>query len=238
MTWGKSLLVMAVAWMMPVAAFAAGSQMVVIGVTGSLAQYKVGQQIEAGSSLKLPADTTLRLLSANGQVIALKGPYNGPATAKAAAGPSDPQVIARLSKFLGERQVLSRTLGTVRSGPPRTREPTDALMVLVGDRGSQCAQGPKVTLWRKNAEKDSTLEIGAGSGGPAKLGWSKGTNAVDLPSRFVKDKGTLDLKLDGVPSSVNLHLAPASLRNPAALADWMVRENCVRQAALFLGSLE
>lgn len=233
----KLLIGLAVIWLTPWQAQAADPQLVVTAVSGQAAGLKAGQSLAAGATLDLPAGATVKLLSANGQVIVLKGPHSGPVETQAQSSSGvDDQVVARLAKFLGERQVQTGALGAIRSGPPRTREPTDAFMVVVGDQGQQCARG-QVTLWRRNAERDASLEIRSAGAGSTRLAWPKGTNSMALPPPFALDRISFEVILDGVANSVNLHLAPASIKNPAALADWMVSQKCDRQAALFLSSL-
>ena len=233
------LKLLAVICFMPVAALAAEDQFVVIAVTGQVQDLKAGQRIAPNAQVNLPVGASAKLLSASGQIVTLKGPHAGTvATQPKGAAATDDQVISRLAKFLGERQVQSGALGVIRAGPPRTREPTDPLMVVVGDRGQQCARGSNIQLWRRNAELDASLEIRSATAGTVRLAWPKGANAADLPRAFAVDRTTFEVSLDGLVSNVSLHLAPATANNPATLADWMVGQKCDRQAALFLSSLE
>ena len=70
----KFLLGCALAGLLPLAAAADETRYVVIAVTGPVSDIKEGQTIDAGTAIILPSATSIRLLSATGQMISLDGP--------------------------------------------------------------------------------------------------------------------------------------------------------------------
>ena len=227
----------ALACLLPLAVAAAQFQYVVIAVTGSVPDIKEGKQINAGETIMLPPATSIRLLSATGQMLSLSGPFSGPVAAPAPGAPAgDGQVITRLAKFLSERQPTTSALGAMRS-VVQLREPSDPWHIVIDDSGIQCGRPPRVEIWRKDARTETHLQLSSAGGEAARIAWPKGHNTLPLPAKFVVDQSTFQAAMGDRVTAVKLHLPPAALSNPAEIADWMVRVGCRRQVALFLETL-
>ncbi len=230
----------ALACWLPLAAAAAESQYVVIAVTGPGADIKEGQRINAGETIVLPPATSVRLLSATGQMVSLSGPFSGPVAAPSPGAPAgDGQVVARLAKFLSERPVTTGALGAMRSVPltARLKEPSDPWHVVMGESGVQCGRPPHIQIWRKDARTEAPLQFSSAGSDAIRAVWPKEQNAWPLPAQFVVDRSTFQVAIGDQVTTVRLHLPPATLSNPAEIADWMVGVGCRRQATLFLGTL-
>lgn len=230
----------ALACLLPLAT-AAESQYVVIAVTGPVPDIKEGQQINAGETVLLPPATSVRLLSATGQMLSLTGPFSGPVAGPSPGAPAgDGQVITRLAKFLGERQVTTSALGAMRSVPLTThlKEPPDSWHIVISESGVQCGNPPHIQMWRKDARTEAYLQLSSSGKDAIRVVWPKGQNALPLPAQFVVDQSTFQAAIGDRVTAVRLHLPPATLSNPAEIADWMVRVGCKRQAALFLETLQ
>jgi hypothetical protein len=215
--------------------------LVVISIAGHIPELHEGQTVKPGAPVRLPAATEVRLLAPSGKVITLQGPYSGPAAqqtdAKSAGG--DGQGLASLSKFLTERKMSSASLGTMRSAalPQRLREPQDPWLVVLEDSGQQCARSSKIGLWRRNSSATETLMLRSQDGAAAKLSWAAGDNSQELGQEFAIDGLTFQAVLGSRTSAITLHLLPASLSNPVAIANWMIGKGCRRQAELYLDKL-
>jgi hypothetical protein len=236
----KFLLGCALAGLLPLAAVAAETRYVVIAVTGLVSDIKEGQTIDAGTSITLPPATSVHLLSATGQMVFLDGPFSGQVAAPSSAAPAgDGQVIARLAKFLSERRVATSALGATRSGvtAPQAREPADPWQIVVDESGGQCGRPSHVQLWRKNAAAEVKVRLSSTRADPVRAAWPRGQNALLLPAQFAVDQSTFQAGIGDRVTTIDLHLAPANLSNPAEIADWMVRVGCRRQALLFLETL-
>lgn len=230
----------ALACLLPLAAAASQSQYVVIAVTGPVPDIKEGQRINAGETIMLPPATSVRLLSATGQMISLNGPFSGPLAAPSPGAPAgDSQVITRLAKFLSERQVTTSALGAMRSVVLTThlKEPSDPWHIVIDDSGVQCGRPPHIQIWRKDARTEAHLQLSSAGSDATRIAWPKGQNALPLPAQFVVDQSTFQAAIGDRVTAVRLHLPPAALSNPAEIADWMVRVGCRRQVALFLETL-
>jgi hypothetical protein len=221
------------------AAWAAESQLVVIGVTGSVPGVKEGALVSTGQTLTVPAAASVRLLSAGGQVVVLNGPYDGPVKADGGANAAGGQVIGRLAKFLGEREVSTKAVGAIRSVPGQARPPAaDAWAVSIDRPGPQCGRLPDLEIRRHRAGYAAGLTVRSAKGESLELPWPAGSKAIALPPQFAVAGATVQIGLAGTSTTLALHLAPADLANPAAVADWMIGVGCTRQAALFLQSLQ
>ncbi len=221
-------------------ALAAG-ELVVISVTGLVPDVQEGQTILPQSPIRVPPASTVRLLSASGKVIAIQGPYSGPALAQAEAksATDGSPGVAKLAKFLTERQMAGGALGTMRSAaaPNKAREPQDPWMVAIEDSGAQCARPQKVDLWRKEARATETLLLRSAGGAQAKLSWMAGDNSQELGREFVSDGQSFQAALGSRTSAITLHLLPPSLANPVDIAAWLIEQGCRRQAELYLDKL-
>jgi hypothetical protein len=217
----------------------AEGELVVIAVTGDLPNLKVGQTVKPGSPIALPAATTLRLLSAAGKTITLTGPYSGPLAAPAEPGGAGTD-LARLAKHLTERPLATGALGTVRSAAlphAMLRDPSDPWMIVIHDSGPHCARASKATMWRRDARADEAIQMRAESGATVKDRWPAGEHGRDLAGELLADGQVLQAALGSRTSLVTLHLAPADLQNPIAIATWMIDKGCRAQLDRFLGAL-
>ena len=222
------------------AAAAAELQYVVIAVTGPEMNIKEGQRIDAGKTITLPPETSVRLLSATGRMISISGPFSGPVAAPETGAPAgDAQVVARLAKFLSERPAATSALGAMRSVPltAHTKEPSDPWHIVISESDIQCGRPPHIQMWRKDARKEAHLQLTSAGGDAVRVVWPKEQNTLPLPAQFVVDQSSFQAVVGNQVMTVRLRLSPEALSNPAEIADWMVATGCKRQAILFLETL-
>jgi hypothetical protein len=197
-----------------------------------------GQKLDGAASMTLAVGQRVTLVSSDGRIIKLKGPFNAaplPDGSNAAGGAAE-----ALQGLLLASRDDTRSAGIIRSGEQAVQTPTPWL-VEIEHSGDRClVAGEKTVLWRHDPSPQAGIvEIApADRSWSAKAAWPQGSGTLTLPDNLVlRDGQAYTISQDGGPVSVTVHLIPAAVGSDAARAAWMVEVGCAGQAKAMLASL-
>ena len=199
--------------------------------------FKLGQIIDAGASLNIPAEKSVTLASESGKMVQIKGPHNGP-PGIADDGIKEPSLIAALSRLLSGPAANKTAIGAMRSG--RSSAPADPWVVETGKRGKNyCIQeGGPALLWRSNQAKVTILTLeNLTTKNKVVVVWPRSTRTMTWPPKITLLDGAKyrsHLKGDRRKKKFILHLVPSGLPSDAHRAVWMAKKGCVVQAKRLL----
>ncbi|TAN46728.1 MAG: hypothetical protein EPN26_14810 [Rhodospirillales bacterium] len=221
---------------------AMAEELIVVSFKGKIPGLKDGLVLLPGDTVNLPAASSVRLLSASGKVVSIEGPYSGSVAAaeENKAAPGSQPGVARLAKFLTERQMTSQALGTMRSASdkPSQKQPKDPWQIVFGENGAQCARLPKVEIWRRDNRAKDTLTLRSRDGITAKFLWPAGENSIEMTREFTLDGETVEASMGKKKHSIAVHLLPMELDNPFEIANWLIEKDCTRQAEIYLSQIQ
>lgn len=210
---------------------AAAQSLVVVEARG--VELKLGSRLEEGRTVKVPAGGKVVLVRGDGQVISLRGPHNGPIKAQTAQSQSPGRALAALVATRNDR---ANRIGAVRSGA-NAAPLSSPWLVDVSRPGERCLiEGTPIRWWRPESAKAArftlfpldrswkatfAFESGQDQLALAKVGDIDGSKAF-----IIQDQDR--------EYGIRFHLIPASVKEPAILAGWMIEKGCIQQAdALF-----
>lgn len=216
-------------------------QLVVI--ESSSPSIKSGQILDSAKPLILGKDVKLTLISDDGRVTKLLGPFSGlPDTKSSGANPSSgggTRMIAMLSRLVGPKSMDQSSIGTVRSGVGTP--PPNPWAINIKRRGAHCVKPNSVKFWRTKSRKSAKFSVLPVSGGSrAKIKWPKRTEFLEWPASMpVTDGAAYKIKVSGMPTkTINIHISPSNLPTPAHGAAWMGEKGCMEQARALLTQLK
>jgi len=200
----------------------------------------VGQTIDGDQPLALQSGQWVTLIAANGRILKLQGPWQGP-PAPGGAPALDNGVIKSLRELTEPQRARSDTLGVTRALATATLP--EPWLVDVGTNGDRCVlRDGVVTLWRARLAPAIGVDVRDGTGaavlGP--VAWPDKADRLPLPAEFKpRDGEALRLKVgDTPPVTLTFHVLPRTVREPATQAAWLALSGCADQARLILDGLE
>jgi hypothetical protein len=221
---------------------AANARQLVV-IESSSPSIKSGQILDSAKPLNLDKDVKLTLITDDGRVTKLSGPFSGlPDSKSSSAGASSSggtRMIAMLSRLVGPKSMDQSSIGTVRSGVGTP--PSDPWMIDVKRRGAHCVKENSVKFWRPKSRRSSKISVLLmPSGSKVKVKWPKRTALLKWPGSVpLTDGAAYKIKISGMPTkTINIHLAPSGLPTPAHGAAWMVGKGCMAQAKALLKKLK
>lgn len=214
---------------------ASAADLVVIESTH--AGHQPGQVVDGDAALALPAGTKLVLVSADGAMITVQGPFNGKAgAASGAPAGGGGAVVKSLASLVTARSADTASLGAVRAAG--TAGPLPAPWLIdVANSGHACLlPGEAPVLWRAASEAEAQLTLApADRSWSAATDWPAGTADLALPADVpLTDGGAYVFDLSGQAASITLHLKPAAIAGDKMVAAWMAAKGCDRQAQALL----
>lgn len=223
-----------------VAPFLAGlslaAEMVVVASTAP--GINVGVVVDSAAVFDLPAGLSVTLVSQEGKVVTLQGPYSG--TSGGDTGAGDPGLVTALAHLLASSGQESGELAGVRG--PTGESPDGPWMIDVSRSGEHCVprEGP-VVLWRPEPREQAFLSLKLGPAGlSSTIRWAEGAATLGWPKDLpLKNGATYVAHLNStvVARQLLLHLVPEELPTDAHRAVWMAENDCRRQAAVLLARL-
>jgi len=217
-------------------------QMVVIESTAPA--LKAGQMVDGAQTLNLAKGARVKLVSGDGGVVTLTGPYSGaPEAARTGApapAPSGGQrMLEMLSKLVGGK-LDSSDIGAMRAGSQPT--PPGPWLIAVLQPGNYCVRaGRAPELWREKSRKKAKLTIKTSpKGARATIPWPAKSDRVSWPRGVpIMDGGTYRAKVSGgTPfKGLTLHVVPGGLPTDVHRAAWMAEKGCLGQAKLVMRDL-
>lgn len=227
-----------------------GSELVIVESTSP--RYEVAQIISDADPIVLDEGTGIVLISEDGVIIGLAGPFEGPLTTDGTDEAYD--ALRALGVLIGQSEIEARDIGGVRYGsddlddvdPVRDVEDSrDSVWVLHSTMGgTQCvpADADRVSYWRENDGQSIDLNIKhLASGAATSAEWRAGDKTMPWPEDIdlVFDEVYL-LRSGGELRSVALIVreVPASVTaNDSATVAWLAANGCIAQARLAFAGL-
>ncbi len=208
-------------------------QLVVIASTH--ADLEPGSVVPAGQTLRLESGQSITLVSNDGRVYRLTGPYRGPAVADAPAGASGNALVETLSNLVKDATSGVRTLAVFRGAGAR-----DAVwLIRMHSPGTHCTTPEadprffrsrssgdgRLTVSRRHPPEEVTSTWPAGQ---SRLAWPSAM-AVTYAAAY-----TAELRDARGTAVVNIHALPQGLPSEIHRVAWMAQRGCARQARLLL----
>lgn len=230
---------------------ASATELVVIESTAT--SYAPGDTITDEDTITLEQGTKIILLSEDGMVIGIPGPFNGPLTP--IESEDDYDVLRTLGVLVGQSEVDARSIGGVRFGGVEytdidpTRDVTDGRespwFVHSGIGGTQCVpqDAEQVTYWREDSSQEQRLSVRhLASGDSAAVPWRSGENTLSWPDKLSMSLDEVYvLRMDDDLRSVALvirAIPDAVGENDYATVAWLAAKGCTSQAKLALARLQ
>jgi len=206
------------------------AELVIVSTTGN--DFKAGQIINSTSDIKLAKGASLTLISENGKLVTLSGPYSGPAQVEFSSVNTG-SLIPILKKIIAGDKTEASSLGVMRSiGGPAA--PPDPWAINAGKSGKYCISMAKpVVLWRAKFQNTSKLVLlNTENGTEVRTVWHAGQDTLFWPRlQPLIDGATYRIDLSGenrLPK-VTLVMVP-DLPTQAHAAVWMADNGCSKQA--------
>ena len=226
------------------------TELVVLESTAT--NYEPGQTIADDDTIEVAEGTEIVLLSEDGIVIAIRGPFSGPLVPLESE--DDYDILRTLGVLVGQSEVDNRSIGGVRgTGEDDSIDPARAVAdsrgspwsIHTGMGGVQCLpeSNDGAVFWREPADREERLHIRhLASGDAGTIGWEAGRTRVALPDDVSFDFDSVYvLRKDSERRSVALvvrSIPDAVADNGYSTVAWLAARGCTRQARLALSGLE
>ena len=199
-------------------------QLVVLETRGTT--LRSGQTIDDSKPLTLADGEQVTLVTADGSVLTLRGPYD-----KApAAGNVDNGTVLALDALTTRREQRNEA-GVVRDATAVVHLPSPWL-VDVSHAGSTCIKaGERPVFWRVSTDGGTLTIMPPDRSWRAEAPWPKSSATMEAPDYFPVGDGRIYLaSFGGNPVAVTLSVLPPALDTPQAQAAWMIEKGCTAQA--------
>ena len=228
----------------------AAAQFVVIASNTNNNQIPAGKAFASDQTLSLVAGESVTLISQNGQVIHLQGPYSGaiktePTNDETQAPAKDwPATLNKITKLVTKESNRTAVIGASRViVPGSTNAPDmrdDYWFMNVDSSGDRCVRSKDVVMWRDNPDQTIKIDLRSQKAKRTGLKWEKSKYQMKLPSQFIEDGILIVMKIDKQPRRFNLHVLPIWIKEKQLgnVLLWMVNRNCTRQSQRLINTLQ
>lgn len=229
-------------WLAAPPAFAA-SQYVIIAVEPAAKGLEAGKILNVGDALDVPAGVTVTLLGEDGSVSPVAGPANIKVNAEGQPLKDEKEKRSAIEKFaglLGKQGAGAGTLGVARAfGVTRSAAGPDPWAAPADGDGQVCQRGKRFVLARADAARLAVVSARAAGGKADDLAWAAGKNVLALPEGLRAADGELEVRVDGKPALLMVHVLPATIAedDTVAVLGWMASQGCNGQALALAGEL-
>ncbi|HNP34708.1 MAG TPA: hypothetical protein PKK10_02540 [Woeseiaceae bacterium] len=205
--------------------------------------FRTGQLLAGDVTVSLGENERIVLLSADGSIVAISGPYEGVPRGRDA---QDVDVRNALAHLIDNSDNLHATLGSTRAAPQRPGDPPDerdAWHLDPFSSGNQCVlSGRDVVFWR--ADDTAALQLvlqRPGKNGDGAIDWPTGASTASWPAAIplvsgelyvVRRKGWMDnamIRVVVLDSAISETLQTAIA--------WLAINGCRSQARILLRQL-
>jgi len=221
-------------------------------VESSSPGYAVSQILSDTETVVLEKGTSIVLISEDGLVIEIEGPFE--AQLSRGDGETSSDALAALGRLLTDAEIQARDIGGVRTGDAgfgsfdASADVVDGRdspwLLHAGMSGAQCLprNAERVEYWREpNSNRERLVIERVSTGQSVELGWEAGAARTAWPRQLdlVADELYLVRPGDGVRSSaIVVHEVPEAITdNDVASVAWLAARGCVGQARLVLAAL-
>ena len=195
-----------------------------------------GQVVDGSVNLTLTEGQQVSLMTQDGKVVKLKGPFDkAPAPGEAATA----NVQLALQLLVTQESARERA-GVIRGGPGMVIPP-DPWLVDVSSAGLRCLQADTtITLWRQDASAAQPVEIAPNDRSwKADVDWQASSHYLTLPHNVpLRRRTPYVVKIGGKEVNVTLVTLPDTLTNDAMRASFMMENGCDAQAKALFSKIE
>ena len=200
------------------------------------ASVKVGQTLDGAAPIVLKAGEGLSLISQDGKIIKLSGPYSGPPITRGAVAASDSKQA--LAAMLSSRDARTSSVGVFRSVKPAAKPASPWWVDVSSAASSRCAQtGQAVYLWRQDARRSEPVSVlGDKLTWLADTQWKEGEHGLSVmpPKTNLSQAVAMTVRLGEGNSEFSMSWIPAEINDPVVLIAWMREKGCQSQADILL----
>jgi len=216
---------------------AIAAEMVVVASTSP--DINTGYVIEQGGDISIPSGASVTLVSPDGGVVTIEGPYTG-FPGNNINTSNETSLISSLSDLLMATEEKTVGLGAMRSTTPEP--PYGPWAVNITATGNQCVQmDSQPDLWRPKTSKSTKVIIrNTTNGDEAELRWPSDIRTMKWPSEVKLINGatySFYLKTLNSMHESSLIFVPDAFPSDPHKAVWMARKGCIEQARLILSIL-
>jgi hypothetical protein len=221
-----------------VASAAGAGELVVIDSTAP--DLMRGQVLDGSEPLELGPGTAVTVVTGDGRVKTLEGPFSGVPFAGEESAPGGSVLVRTLSRLVSGKTPDTRELGMTR-GESLVGRP-DAWSIDIIRSGAHCVTDrTHAVLWRPSGATAETLTIRRQPWGEkVSIDWPAGTNSLIWPLALPLENGGLYLvRLSSRISGTKLvvYVVPENLPTDAHLAAWMADLGCNEQAMALVAEM-
>lgn len=232
---------LAVGMLVSIPAFAA--ELIVFSATG--VNLTPGQTIHDTQPLKLESGQKVTLVSANGTILQLAGPYNqAPSIQK---DDTKEGLSAALQSMANLNQSSTSALGVTRDTTAAVQSAQkmgwvpDPWLIDITRNGNQCTpEGQPIVFWRPDADRSAVVYVTSkDQSWRGHTEWVAGSNKMAPPDLMpLGDGQSYHIDLEGLKTKVTLHFIPKTVTNKAVQAAWMNEKGCTTQTLAMLRTLQ
>jgi len=200
-----------------------------------------GAILDGSKPLELAPGTAVTVVTGDGRVKSLKGPFSGVPFAGEESAPGGSALIRSLSALIGGKAPNTGELGMMR-GERLVGRP-DAWSIDVIRSGAHCVTDRShALLWRPIGVTSETLTIRRQPWGErVSVDWPAGTNSLIWPKNLPLEHGgqyliRLSSRISG--AKLVVYVVPANLPTDAHLAAWMADLGCNEQAMALVAGMQ
>jgi hypothetical protein len=200
-----------------------------------------GQVLDGSKPLELAPGTAVTVVTGDGRVKSLEGPFSGVPVAGEEAAPGGSALIRSLSRLMSGKTPQPHELGMMR-GERLVGRP-DAWSIDIIRSGAHCVTDrTQAVLWRPSGVAAETLTIRRQPWGEkVSVDWPAGTNSLIWPKALPLENGgqylvRLSSRISG--TKLVVYVVPANLPTNAYLAAWMADLGCNEQALALISEMQ
>ncbi len=196
---------------------------------------KQGDVIDDAKPITLKDGQLVTLVSENGSILTLRGPYDQ--TPAAGSGGVD---VASALGALTTKTAQRNVAGVIRTAGEDVHLPSPWL-VDVSHPGTACLRGgERPVFWRASDAGSGLLTMmPADRSWRAQTEWPGGSATMQAPGNFpIKDGRTYLADFGGKPVAITMNQIPLKVTNPRMQAAWMLEKGCVAQADALLKTVQ
>ncbi len=222
----------------------AAGEFVVVASNAEDTLLQPGSVLNSGQVINLPEGSKVTILSEDGAVVTLEGPYSGSLASQKSE--SDRQkatkwssAVSKIARLVTRDSEKSSVIGASRGFTAADREKLDVWLMTVDSSGHRCVRPANVVMWRKEPRAAIKINLRSKSAKRTGILWADGKDVMQLPPEFVEDGILIVMKIDKQPRRFNLHVLPGSIEEDqwGKVLLWMIDNNCSRQSYMLIDAL-
>ncbi len=212
----------------------AAADMIVVAASGDT-KVAPGSEITASTALSLPEGARITVLSKDGTMQVIDGPFDGTLGKTEKAPANESEDWAAVKSFLGDPDARSNVLGASRSVDAELPVPPSIWHVSVDSSGPRCIRSQELVLSRKDATSNAVVSVRSAAGRLTDVAWKAGETGLRLPDEFADD-GRMVVRLGEDMRELYIIKRPDDLTGaaPGVMLGWLIDESCKRQAAALI----